>query len=85
MNALGRARRYRDWAEESVALAKAAISNEMRAQHYAIAQHFHLLAAAELKTVTSSPAGEFEVSAPRSDPSQLIDSNRASARVALSD
>ena len=31
MNALARARRYRDWTEESVALAKAAISNEMRA------------------------------------------------------
>jgi hypothetical protein len=27
MDALARARRYRDWAEESVALAKAAISN----------------------------------------------------------
>jgi hypothetical protein len=68
MNALARARRYRDWAEESVALAKAAISNEMRAQHYAIAQHFHRLAEAELKAATSSPAGEFEVSAPRSAP-----------------
>ena len=29
MNALARVRRYRDWAEESVALAKTAISNEM--------------------------------------------------------
>ena len=85
MNALARARRYRDWAEESAALAKAAISNEMRAQHYAIAQHFYLLAAADLKAATSSPAWEFEVSAPRSDPSQLIDSNRASARVTLLD
>ena len=66
MDALVRARRYRDWAEESVALAKAAISNELRAQHYAIAQHFHLLAEAELKAVTSSPAGEFEISARRS-------------------
>ena len=62
MDALVRARRYRDYAEESVAFAKAAISNEMRAQHYAIAQHFHLLAEAELKAATSSPA--FEVSAP---------------------
>jgi hypothetical protein len=52
MNALRRARRYRDWAEQSLALAKAAISNEMRAQHYAIAQHFHLLAEAELKAAT---------------------------------
>ena len=51
------------WFEENVALAKAAISNEMRAQHYAIAQHFHLLAEAELKAATSSPA-EVEASAP---------------------
>ena len=62
MDALARAQRYRDYAEESVAFAKAAISNEMRAQHYAVAQHFHLLAEAELKAATSSPA--FEVSAP---------------------
>ena len=56
MDALARAQRYRDYAEESVAFAKAAISNEMRAQHYAIAQHFHLLAEAELKAATSSPS-----------------------------
>ena len=52
MDALARAKRYRDYAEESVALAKAAIGNEMRAQHYAIAQHFHRLAEAELKAAT---------------------------------
>jgi hypothetical protein len=52
MDALARAKRYRDYAQESLALAKAAISNEMRAQHYAIAQHFHLLAEAELKAAT---------------------------------
>jgi hypothetical protein len=47
MNALARAQRYRDYAEESLALAKAAIRNEKRAQHYTMAQHFHLLAEAE--------------------------------------
>jgi hypothetical protein len=51
-NALAKAQRYRDWAEESVVLAQAAASNEMRARHYAIAQHFHLLAEAELKAAS---------------------------------
>ena len=51
-NALAKAQRYRDWAEESVVLAQAAPSNEMRARHYAIAQHFHLLAEAELKVAS---------------------------------
>ena len=63
MDALAGAQRYRDCAEESVALAKAAISNEKRAQHYAIAQHFVLLAEAELKAAPSSPAEEVEASA----------------------
>jgi hypothetical protein len=52
-NALAKAQRYRDWAEESVVLAQAALSNEMRAKHYAIVQHFHLLAEAELKVASS--------------------------------
>ena len=52
-NALAKAQRYRDWAEESVVLAQAAVSNEVRARHYAIAQHFHLLAEAELKVASS--------------------------------
>ena len=77
MDALVRARRYRDWAEESVALAKAAISNEMRAQHYAMAQHFHLLAEAKLKAATSSPTEDVGLPLGVRHSSQLIDSNRA--------
>jgi hypothetical protein len=48
-------------------LGQSRYQQRMRAQHYAIAQHFHLLAEAELKAATSSPA-EVEASAPCSTP-----------------
>jgi hypothetical protein len=44
---LSNAEYYRARAAESVALAEAAVSNEIRAHHYAIANRYLLLAEAE--------------------------------------
>jgi len=46
---LTNARQYRERAVKSVALAEAAASNEIRSHHYAIANHYLLLAEAELR------------------------------------
>jgi hypothetical protein len=58
MDELDKAQRYRCWADENVALAKAATSNQIRARHYAIAQHFHLLAEAEMSVATRAPTDQ---------------------------
>ena len=55
---LARAQRYSDWAEENVALAKAATSNQVRAHHYAMAGYFHRLAEAEMRAATRTTADE---------------------------
>jgi hypothetical protein len=43
------AEQYRERAANSVASAEAATSNEIRSHHYAIANHYLLLAEAEMK------------------------------------
>jgi hypothetical protein len=54
---LKRAERYRRKCEESIALAKAAISNKARAQHYAAAERYLSLAEAETKVASRSGRG----------------------------
>jgi hypothetical protein len=49
-----RAQHYRQKSEECVALAKSAISNKVRAQHYAAAEHYLKLAEAEAKLASRS-------------------------------
>jgi len=52
-----RAARYRRKSEEAIALAKAAISNKARAQHYAAAERYLSLAEAEAKLASRSGLG----------------------------
>jgi hypothetical protein len=51
---LRRAEHYRQKSEERVALAKAAISNKIRARHYAAAERYLKLAEAEAKSAPRS-------------------------------
>jgi hypothetical protein len=49
------AERYREKADECVTLAKSAISNEVRALHYGMAQRYLRLAEDEMKKIDAMP------------------------------